>query len=258
MHIPELHKLRKDISDTGMPSEYAPKIRVKGNPRATPPRIRMGTKGQTPVNPYSGNTVKVGTLSEFVDQQKAKEELLKTASLREFVLYSQAFELVKRGSAEDLEVFLEHYPELEKEAILSGAMNLGKKVVSGVAGAVRRPKAAPYRAKAVPYPKPKPQTPSVPTVIDVPFSETKYLPAPRTSTPKKTRSTGQPTTTSTTGGGSAIPDSLKRGLRQIALGGAVVGTGAAGTAAARKVNQIGMAENRKLLERGGGFNAGLR
>ena len=95
MYVPEIHEERKKISGLKMPRSYTPRL-----PGAS-------VKGQAPVNPYSGNRVKVASLSEFRDMQVARrggpltDFIQKRASLPADPLYFFFAELLKEAGVGD-------------------------------------------------------------------------------------------------------------------------------------------------------------
>ena len=119
MHVPEIHEQRKKISGLKMPRRYAPRL-----PGAS-------TKGQVPVNPYSGNKMKIASLADVRTQQ-----LMKLASDEEALLYRRMEKLADSGDTLQIRLFLAQHPELKKEAgiighgfrLLSKALGKGSKM----------------------------------------------------------------------------------------------------------------------------------
>ena len=103
MYVPEIHKQRKKISGLKMPRAYTPRL-----PGAS-------TKGQAPINPFSGNKMKVASLSSFREAR-----LIKTASAEDAHLYSEMCKLADTGDELQIRMFLAQHPEMEKDAGIVG------------------------------------------------------------------------------------------------------------------------------------------
>ena len=115
MHVPEIHEQRKKISGLKMPRQFTP--RLPG----------PSTKGQAPVNPFSGNKMKVASLSSFREAQ-----LIKTASAEDAHLYYEMCKLADTGDELQIRMFLAQHPEMEKDAgIIGHGFRLLSKALGG-------------------------------------------------------------------------------------------------------------------------------
>ena len=115
MHVPEIHEQRKKISGLKMPRQYTPRL-----PGAS-------VKGQAPVNPFSGNKMKVASLSSFREAQ-----LIKTASAEDAHLYYEMCKLADTGDELQIRMFLAQHPEMEKDAgIIGHGFRLLSKALGG-------------------------------------------------------------------------------------------------------------------------------
>jgi hypothetical protein len=102
--VPDLFdQKRKKVSGLKMPRQFTPRL-----PGAS-------TKGQAPVNPFSGNKMKVASLSSFREAQ-----LIKTASAEDAHLYFELRKLADTGDELQIRMLLAQHPEMEKDAGLVG------------------------------------------------------------------------------------------------------------------------------------------
>ena len=143
MYVPEIHEERKRISGLKMPRRFSPRL-----PGAS-------TKGQAPVNPFSGNNVKVASLSEFRTMQKFASAVAPYPYVQHSVLYE---DLSNLPGFDDL------LDEVEKQASLTSVLAKGpaflKNVGSRIGAVFKRapkppaPGGKPPRVLVTPAPKP--------------------------------------------------------------------------------------------------------